>query len=838
MRPLLKFLRRAGPFVATLALLPGISHTAPLLTGFGGPAGYGTNRLANNDDGSSDSIDIRPAMGTRGVNFFGTFHTAMFVNNNGNITFNARVGTFTPQPFPVASQPMIAPFWGDVDTRPGTPAPPANYGVYYDVRAGQVVVTWHNVGFYSTNYTRLNDFQLILRDQSAMSVAGDFDVEFRYNRCEWMAGTASGSDNNGQCAPGSTTCTPAQAGFDAGNQRDFETLPGSRTPAVLNLCTTSNVNLPGVWRYQIRGGGVVQCGNGTREMGEECDDGNVMPGDGCSASCRIERPLGGTCTQGDQCRSGFCVDGVCCNVACGGQCEACNATSSAGTCTAVTGVPVGGRMACTGAGSTCGGTCNGTLRTACTYPSAGTTCGAARCTAGTATPGAVCNGTGTCGMVSPTACAPYVCGTTTCRTDCTTNEDCTTGNYCNSMMRCVPRVPNGGACTTAGECTSGHCVDGVCCGTACAGQCEACNVEGSVGTCAAVTGAPRGARMACAGAGTPCGGTCDGTDRTACTFPGSTTSCRPARCADGVATLAANCDGMGACGAASSSPCAPYACGESACATSCMTNEDCATGNLCVSGMCTGLRPNGGMCSAGTECQSGHCVDGVCCNTACGGQCEACDVAGSLGTCSPVSGAPHGQRTACMGEGTCAAVCDGTAREACAFPGSTRECRAAACADGVATAPAACDGMGACPAQVTTPCTPYTCADTACRTSCTQDSDCAMGFTCLNGVCGSAPADAGPGDAGSQDASTDAGPADAGPADAGPTDAGPTDAGQKTQDSGPPPLDSGPSPNAGLQGGGCSCAVPGRTSAGGRGAAALCLLGLAALVTERRRRLP
>jgi len=836
MQPLLKFLRRAGPLVAALALVPVAAPAVPLLGGLGGPAGYGTNRLVDNDDGSSASIDIRAAMGTMGVNFFGTFHTAMYVNNNGNITFRGPVSAYTPTPFPIASQPMIAPFWGDVDTRPGTPAAPVNYGVYYDVRPGQVVVTWHNVGFFSASYTRINDFQLILRDQSAMRVAGDFDVEFRYNRCEWMAGTASGSDANGQCAPGSTTCTPAQAGFDAGNQMNFEVLPGSRTPAVLNLCTLSNVDLPGVWRFQIRGGGIAECGNGTLEMGEECDDNGVTPGDGCSASCRTERPNGGTCMQGDQCRSGFCVDGVCCNVACNGQCEACNATNSVGTCTAVTGTPVGGRTACTGAGSTCGGTCNGTLRSACTFPATTTSCGAASCANGTASPGATCNGAGACGMVAPVACAPYVCGTTTCRTDCTTDQHCTTGNYCNSAMRCVPRVPNGGTCTAAGECTSGNCVDGVCCGTACNGQCEACNVTGSVGTCAAVTGAPRGTRTACAGTGTACGGTCNGTDRTACTFPSTTTTCRPASCSDGVATLAASCDGMGACTAASSSPCAPYACGESGCATSCTSNEDCAPGNLCMNGMCTGLRPNGGMCGAAGECQSGNCVDGICCNTACNGQCEACDVAGSLGTCSAVTGAPHGQRTACMGEGTCASVCDGTAREACAFPGSTRECRAAACADGVATAPASCDGMGACPAVVTTPCSPYTCADTACRTACTQDSDCAMGFTCTNGMCGSAPVDAGPGDAGPVDASNDSGTPDAGTPDAGTPDAGTPDAGQKGQDSGTPSIDSGSSATAGLQGGGCNCTVVGGTSGNQRGAAGLLLLGLAALVTDRRRR--
>ncbi|XOB40311.1 MAG: hypothetical protein ACKKMR_03310 [Candidatus Nealsonbacteria bacterium] len=44
----------------------------------------------------------------------------------------------------------------------------------------------------------------------------------------------------------------------------------------------------------------------------------------------------------------------------------------------------------------------------------------------------------------------------------------------------------------------------------------------------------------------------------------------------------------------------------------------------------------GESCVLSTECASGYCVDGVCCNETCGGDCEACDLAGSVGTCTSV----------------------------------------------------------------------------------------------------------------------------------------------------------------------------------------------------------
>jgi len=77
--------------------------------------------------------------------------------------------------------------------------------------------------------------------------------------------------------------------------------------------------------------------------------------------------------------------------------------------------------------------------------------------------------------------------------------------------------------------------------------------------------------------------------------------------------------------------------------------------------------PNGEACTQADECQSGSCVDGVCCESACGGgvatDCQACSVAAggqSNGACTVVSAQAQ---VVCRGSAVAcdvAEVCDGT----------------------------------------------------------------------------------------------------------------------------------------------------------------------------------
>ncbi len=75
-----------------------------VIDGLGGDAGYGDFAMGRSDDGSSSLLDLPFE-----INFFGASYDSFFVNNNGNVSFETTIAGYTPETFPVADQPMIAP---------------------------------------------------------------------------------------------------------------------------------------------------------------------------------------------------------------------------------------------------------------------------------------------------------------------------------------------------------------------------------------------------------------------------------------------------------------------------------------------------------------------------------------------------------------------------------------------------------------------------------------------------------------------------------------------------------------------------------------------------------
>src|SRR5262249_26239230 len=125
---------------------------------------------------------------------------------------------------------------------------------------------------------------------------------------------------------------------------------------------------------------------------------------------------------------------------------------------------------------------------------------------------------------------------------------------------------------------------------------------------------------------------------------------------------------------------------------------------------------------------SGFCADGLCCESACDGQCEKC---GTGGLCIAVTGNPVGARNACASDGSkCGGTCDGTSRAPGTYPGSNVPFRAPSCTNDVGTLVAVCDGAGACPALQTQDCKPLTCGVDKCLSDCASDAQCQTGFYC------------------------------------------------------------------------------------------------------------
>lgn len=130
------------------------------------------------------------------INYFGTTYNSIFVNNNGNATFGAGTGSFTPSPLNTqTNQPMIAPFWTDLDSRSdplGAIAPQTGgSGVYFrQVSSTQVVMTWDRLGYFPTNYSGRVQFQLVLNDPNSPIPSGQGVIGLFYD------GMTSGSDGH------------------------------------------------------------------------------------------------------------------------------------------------------------------------------------------------------------------------------------------------------------------------------------------------------------------------------------------------------------------------------------------------------------------------------------------------------------------------------------------------------------------------------------------------------------------------------------------------------------------------------------------------------------------
>ena len=137
------------------------------------------------------------------------------------------------------------------------------------LRGGGVDTTYMLVGPLSQDYSTLiyfygaqlyctpiqiNSFQCVLVSDGSLSFA-----IFIYGAIHWIAGDVkSGGSGSGELQESNdfdivTAATPALVGVNAGHNIQHFTVPESLTEDIININITSNIDVPGIWIFQVNG---------------------------------------------------------------------------------------------------------------------------------------------------------------------------------------------------------------------------------------------------------------------------------------------------------------------------------------------------------------------------------------------------------------------------------------------------------------------------------------------------------------------------------------------------------------------------------------------------------
>jgi len=395
------------------------------------------------------------------------------------------------------------------------------------------------------------------------------------------------------------------------------------------------------------------CGNGVQTAGEACDDGNTTACDGCSPTCQLE--AGALCGDGSV------------NGACGEQCDDGNilpCDGCSGTCQTETGFLCGDGTTNAACGENCDDACLAGAPNVCETgiddaDGCDSNCRVTGCGNGIVTGSEACDdgNTAACDGCLPTCQteAGIACGDGVLNATC--GEQCDDGDTqscdgCSATCRTETGFTcgDGGVNATCGEqcddgdLTNGDGCDGNCTPTGCGNGIqtagEACddgnltNCDGCSAACVLETGFLCGDGTLHAG----CGEQCD--DSNLIDGDGCDRNCRSTACGNGVVTAGeacddgnlANCDG---------------------CSAACVLE----TGFLCGDGQINA--------ACGEQCEDGNTASGDCCNSACqldgvgtpclgdGNQCTS-DVCNGAGTCThPNNAAPCDDGDACTDGDAC-----------------------------------------------------------------------------------------------------------------------------------------------------------------------------------------
>lgn len=165
---------------------------------------------------ANDDASVGPIALPFTFDLYGESYNSLFLNNNGNVSFDNPYWWYTSTGFPITT-PMVAPFWADVDTRNWGPGGYRGE-VWYTVTPTAFIVTFYRVGPFNamsaTTQGMESTFTLVMTDGTDPLLEPGNNVGFFYGDMGWTTGQASGSGNG-------FDGSPATVGINSGNGVDY-----------------------------------------------------------------------------------------------------------------------------------------------------------------------------------------------------------------------------------------------------------------------------------------------------------------------------------------------------------------------------------------------------------------------------------------------------------------------------------------------------------------------------------------------------------------------------------------------------------------------------------------
>lgn len=162
-------------------LLPALFAAASCLPGAASAALY-TTALGSQIASLSDCDDCYSGPYGFGaghsLSYFGGSYNGLYVGSNGYVTLGEGVSDFVTRPLDTEDlAPMIAALFTDLDSR----ADDASRVYVNTAQAGQIIVTWSQMGHYDTTYSVRSTFQLVIRSDQFAYAEGEGQVGFFYD---------------------------------------------------------------------------------------------------------------------------------------------------------------------------------------------------------------------------------------------------------------------------------------------------------------------------------------------------------------------------------------------------------------------------------------------------------------------------------------------------------------------------------------------------------------------------------------------------------------------------------------------------------------------------------